>query len=147
MNNLAKLLRVLAACALLLTVGGCATSGQKFSEMNLSQTGPAAGQGRILIYRTAVLGAAIQPDVRVSGQVVGSATPQGFMSVERPAGTYEIVTSTEVTRKLSLTLEPGQTRYVRLNISMGFFVGHVYPELVDNAVGEKEIRGCRLLTK
>lgn len=50
------------------------------------------------------------------------------------------MTSTEVDRSLSLTLEAGQTRYVRLGISFGFFVGHVYPELVDTSVGEEEIK-------
>ena len=32
---------------------------------------------------------------------------------------------------------------MRFNIAMGFFVGHVNPELVDNAVGEKEIAKCK----
>ena len=58
---------------------------------------------------------------------------------------YEVRTSTEVKRTLSMTLEEGETRYVRLNISMGFFVGHVYPELVENDVGEKEIEGLHYL--
>lgn len=35
-----------------------------------------------------------------------------------------------------------QTRYVRLNISLGFFVGHVYPELIEPDIGEKEIQDC-----
>jgi hypothetical protein len=52
-----------------------------------------------------------------------------------------------VDRKLSLTLDAGQTRYVRLNISMGFFVGHVYPELVNLDVGQKEIHDCRYIGK
>lgn len=147
MNRIAKLLRVLAACALLLTAAGCATSGQKFSEMSASQAPPPAGQGRLLLYRTAIVGAAVQPNIKVNGEVVGSAKPRGFYIVDRPAGTYEIVTSTEVTRKLSLTLESGQTRYVRLNIGMGFFVAHVYPELVENSVGEKEMKNCHLQTK
>jgi len=57
------------------------------------------------------------------------------------------MTSIEVDRKLSLTLDKGQTRFVRLNISMGFFAGHVYPELVDQAIGEKEIQECRYTGK
>ncbi len=53
-----------------------------------------------------------------------------------------MMTSTEVDRSLSFTLDAGQTRYVRLNISMGFFVGHIYPELVEPEVGAKEIVEC-----
>lgn len=39
-----------------------------------------------------------------------------------------------------MTLEAGQIRFVRLGVSFGFFVGHVYPELVDNDIGMQEIR-------
>jgi len=79
--------------------------------------------------------------------VVGKAVPNGFFYVDRSPGNYQMVTSTEVERKLSLTLDKGQTRFVRLNISVGFFVGHVYPELVDNEVGQKEIQNCRYIGK
>ena len=51
----------------------------------------------------------------------------------------EVSTSTEVEKKLSFTLDPGQTRYVRTVVGLGFFVGRVYPELVDDATGQKEI--------
>jgi hypothetical protein len=44
------------------------------------------------------------------------------------------------TRDQVLTLDRGQTRYVRLNISSGFFVGRVYPELVDDDVAGREIK-------
>lgn len=147
MQKLVKFTRLVAACAMMLTVVGCASSGPKFSEMKAGMNPPPAGQGRIYLYRIASLGAAVQPDIKVNGEVVGSAQPKAFFVVDRPAGTYEIVTSTEVKRSLSLTLEPAQTRYVRLNIGMGFFVGHVYPELVEPAVGEKEIKDCRHRTK
>ena len=43
-------------------------------------------------------------------------------------------------RKLSFTLEPGQTRYIRTAVGMGVMVGRVYPELVDSATGEKEVQ-------
>ena len=128
----------IAAVALL---SGCAT-GPKFAEARNTLPTLAPEKGRLYIYRTAVMGAAVQPDVRVNGEVVGSAKPKGFFVVDRPAGEYKVSSSTEVTRTLSLTLEPGQTRYVRLNIAMGFFVGHVFPELVEPTVGEKELMKC-----
>ena len=67
-----------------------------------------------------------------------------FLYPQSP-GNYEIVTSTEVKRKPSLTLDGGRTRFVRLNVSMGFFVGHVYPELVENEGGEDEIQKLRYI--
>jgi hypothetical protein len=65
--------------------------------------------------------------------------------VDRPAGSYECVTSTEVERKLSFIIEPGQTRYVRFSVSFGFFVGHVYGELVDDSDGLEEIKECKYI--
>ena len=85
----------------------------------------------------------MQPDVMLNGEKIGDATAEGFFYVDKPPGPYEMVTSTEVDRKLSFILDKGQTRYVRLEVSMGFFVGHVYPELVDNEEGEKEILDCK----
>src|SRR5262249_16134983 len=124
-----------------LVLGGCA-SGPKFAEGAPSFKAPPEEEGRIYVYPAPALGAAIRPDVRGNGDVGGSANPHGFFYVDRPAGSPESLTSTQIHRKLTLVLEKGQTRYVRLGISMGFFVGHVYPELVESDVGEKEIAEC-----
>ena len=86
------------------------------------------------------MGAAVRPKVKINGEVVGEAISHGFFFIDRDPGEYTIMTSTEVDRSLSLSLDAGQTRYVRLSISIGFFVGHVYPELVDTSVGEEEIK-------
>lgn len=77
--------------------------------------------------------------------MVGKAVPNGFFYADRPAGNYQVATETEVERKLTFTLDAGQVRYVRLNISMGFFVGHVYGELVDDEKGKAEIAGTRYI--
>jgi len=138
MKAISKIFLVLMASIYL---GGCAT-GPKFAEVSPTLSAVSPDTGRIYVYRTAVLGAAVQPEVKLNGEAVGKAVPNGFFYIDRKPGNYKIATSTEVDRHLSLALEKGQTRYVRLNISMGFFVGHVYPELVENEVGEKEIQQC-----
>ena len=138
MQILQHLQRMGAVWFLGLLVAGCA-SGPTLSEMSASIPPVGASDGRFYIYRTTGAAAAIQPSVKVNDEVVGDAVPRGFFYVDRPAGSYKISTSTEVERTLSLTLEPGQVRYVRLGISMGFFVGHVYPELVDDAEGKDDI--------
>jgi hypothetical protein len=127
-------------------LAGCA-SGPRYNEINGQFAPLAAGSGRIFIYRTTAFGAAIQPSVKINDEVVGNAKPKGFFYVDRIAGDYRVSTSTEVERDLSLTLEDGQTRYVRLGISLGFFVGHVYPELVDNQRGEKDISELHYIGK
>ncbi len=128
-----------------LLISGCA-SGPQFSTMKASLAPLSPDAGRIFFYRTAVVGGAVQPNVKVNGQVVGSAQPKGVFYVDRPPGSYTIETSTEVTRQLSLTLEKGQTRYVRLNLSMGFMVGHISPELVEPSTGEREVADLHLIT-
>jgi predicted small lipoprotein YifL len=142
MRSKARLFVVVLALFLL---AGCATKGPKFNELSPSMANMAPETSRIYIYRISVLGAAVQPAVKLNDEVIGKAVPNGFFYVDKEPGNYTIKTSTEVERQLSLTLEKGQTRYVRLNISLGFFVGHVYPELVDAQVGEKEIQECRYI--
>jgi len=137
-----KILTLTIIAGLASLFAGCA-SGPEYTAAAKSIPPLSPDQGRIYIYRTTVLGAALQPTIKINDQAVGDSKAEGFLYVDEPPGEYKIVTSTEVTRTLSLTLEKGQTRYVRCNVSMGFFVGHVYPELVDNAIGEKEIMSCK----
>jgi len=134
-----KLFFVLIAISML---GGCA-SGPTYLEMAPSITSLPQDTGRIYFYRTTTFGAALKPEVKLNNEVVGKAIAQGFFYADKKPGKYEIMTSTEVNRKLSLLLEDGQTRYVRFGVSMGFFAGHVYPELVSIEEGKKEIKECK----
>lgn len=134
----------LVAVAASLLLSACA-SGTKFSEMSATMPAAQADMGRIYFYRTALIGMAVQPEVRLNGEKVGKAVPNGFFYVDRPAGNYQVVTETEVEKKLTFTLEPGQVRYVRLDISMGFWVGHVYGELIDEDKAKSEIAGMRYI--
>lgn len=146
MSCLKWIAKAVTVCVFGLVLAACA-SGPKYSEMQSAIPNLTANTGRIYIYRTTAVGFAVQPDVKINGEVVGSAAPDGFFYVDRPPGNYTITTSTEVSRSLTLTLDSGQTRYVKLDISMGFFVGHVYPELVDDATGDKDIASLHYMTK
>ena len=128
----------LAAVAASLLLSACA-SGTKFSEMSATMPAAQPEMGRIYFYRRALAGMAVQPEVRLNGEKVGKAVPNGFFYVDRPAGNYQVVTETEVEKKLTFTLEPGQVRYVRLDISIGFWVGHVYGLLIDEDKAKSEI--------
>lgn len=141
MNIIRGRVGLVLVASMLLTA--CATSTPKYSEMVASMGAAGPDMGRIYFYRTVLLGFAVQPEVRLNGQVVGRAVPNGFFYVDRPTGSYEVATTTEVERKLTFTLDAGQVRYVRLNISMGLFAGHVYGELVDEAKGQAEIADVR----
>jgi len=142
MSGITKLFAMLSLIAIL----GCAT-GAPYSE--IEDTIPELGtdRGRIYLYRKSAFGAALQPKVFLNGEEIGKSVAQGFFFVDRAPGNYEIKTSTEVKRTLSLTLDAGQVRFVRFGVSMGFFVGHVFPELVDNDAGNSEIQKCKYTGK
>ena len=131
-------------CVVVALLSGCA-SGPKFSKVSNSIPALPSDQGRIFVYRKTSFGAAVQPAVLLNKEPIGTAKPKGCFYVDRSPGNYQISTSTEVKRTLSMTLEKGETRYVRLNVSMGFWIGHVFPELIEPHQGEKEIQSCHFL--
>lgn len=133
--------RLIGCCCVALMAASCAT-GQRFTQVNPSMTPGNPELGRIFFYRPSSFGAAIRPDVKLNDERVGAAVSWGFFYVDRPPGNYQVVTSTEVDRKLSFVLEKAQTRFVRFSVSFGFFVGHVYGELVDQEIGRLEIADC-----
>ncbi len=135
-------IRLLAATLLVAALSACAT-GIGYTEYQPKIPALGADVGRIYFYRPSALGAAIRPDVLLNNDKVGEAIAHGFFYVDRSPGNYEVTTTTEVKRTLSLVLEKGQTRYVRFSISLGFFAGHVYGELVEPDVGLAEIQDCK----
>lgn len=130
---------VIGTVVALFLISGCA-SGPSFEEYSGTMDAVSADNGRIYIYRVSGLGAAIQPKVRINDEVVGKAVPKGFFYVDKPAGQYVISTTTEAERNLSLGLAAGEEKYVRLEVKMGLFAGHVKPVLVDSAEGKEELQ-------
>lgn len=134
--------KALAVVFLLGALSSCAT-GMAYTEMQPTIKPHDPESARIYFYRPSVFGAALQPDVLLNGEPVGKAISQGFFFVDRPPGKYEVVTSTEVKRKVSFVLEKGEIQYIRFSTSVGFFVGHVYGELVDEETALVEIKKCK----
>jgi Protein of unknown function (DUF2846) len=131
--------KALCVAVLGLLLSGCA-SGAKYAEVVSTIPPLPPTQGRIYFYRPSAMGAAVQPDINLNGQKVGTAKPHGFYFVDRAPGNYEVSASTETEKKLTFTLEPRQERFVRLKIQMGLFVGRIVPELVDKAEAEGELK-------
>jgi hypothetical protein len=136
MNRLVNAFAIVLAA---LVVAGCATSGATFTDMSSSISGPPAGIGRIYFYRSSIIGFAVQPQVRLNGEVVGKAQPRGFFYADRPAGAYEVASTTETEKKLTFTLAEGETKYVRLSIGLGIMVGRVKSELVEADEAKKDM--------
>jgi hypothetical protein len=122
-------LKFAALAAVVALAAGCAT-GVKHSEMAAKIPSLKAGEGRIYFMRSASpVGAAIQPDIRLNGQVIGTSKPGGFFYVDRPAGSYVAGASTETEKTLSFALRAGETKYVRSTIGFGLVAGRNVLEL------------------
>ena len=135
--------RVFISIIIVMLASGCA-SGVPFSEMKPELTAVnLADEGRIFLYRPSAFGAAVKPKIHLNDEIIGKSVAKGFTFVDRPAGEYVLSMSTEVERNLSFVLKPGETRYIKQSVSMGFFVGHVYGELVDKDEALKEMESCK----
>ncbi|MDJ0793632.1 MAG: DUF2846 domain-containing protein [Woeseiaceae bacterium] len=130
---------LLALLATVVAFAGCA-SGPAFEEYESQMQAVGDGKGRIYMYRPSSLGAAVKPAIRVNGDAVGTSSAKGFFYVDLPPGDYTIAASTEAKRSLDVTLDAGEEMYVRLEMKMGAFVGHVKPVLVEASVGKEEIK-------
>jgi uncharacterized protein DUF2846 len=135
-----------AAIVVAALLSGCAT-GAKYGEVASTFPTLSPSQGRIYFYRPSAFGAAVQPEVRLNGQTVGTAKPHGFYFVDRTPGNYEVAASTETEKKLTFTLAPREERYVRLKIQMGLMVGRIIPELVDKAEAESELKSLSYIAE
>jgi hypothetical protein len=124
-RNLLKL----AAAAAIVALAGCAT-GVKYGQMATSMPAVKANEARVYFFRSSsMVGAALQPEIRLNDQVVGKSQPGGFFYVDRPAGKYTAATATETEKVLTFVLEAGETKYVRSSPSLGILVGRINLEL------------------
>ena len=128
---------VILALAIALT--GCA-SGVKHKDMAAAIPALKSEQGRIYFIRSSsMVGAAIQPAIKLDGKEVGESKPGGFFYVDSNPGNHEVMCSTEVDKKLTFTLDKGEVKYVKTSIGFGLLVGRVIPELVSREEALKEL--------
>jgi hypothetical protein len=129
-----------------LALTGCATQGVPYKEQEAKLPPLATSAGRIFIYRSSSLGFAVQPTVYLNGAAIGTAVPNAVYFVDRPKGTYEIVASTEVEKKVTFVLDTGEIKYVRLTPTFGVLVGRIVPELVAKDEATKELLELTFIT-
>lgn len=119
---------------------GCA-SGPKYAEMASTIPAIKQGEGRVYFFRSdSMVGAAVQPDIRLNNEVVGSSKPGGFFYVDRPAGSFAAAASTETEKTVTFTLDAGETKYVRTSPSFGVLVGRIVLQLEEPAKAKTEIQ-------
>ena len=133
-------LRVLGLIAVLI-LAGCAT-GPRLAEVQSTLPQLQTEKGRIWFYRSSSpFGAAIQPSIRLNGEVVGESVPGGVFFRDVEPGDYNVATTTEVERQLTFTIAKGQERFVKTSPGFGIVVGRIHPELIDPKQAREDIAG------
>ena len=134
-----RVVRILLVVCVAALQSGCA-SGPKYGEVRGSLGAVAPDSGRIFFYRRAVfMGDAIQPEITLNGQTVGTAQPGGFFFIDRPPGQYEVRTSTEIEESVAFKLGAGQEKYVRLSAQVGLLVARIVPNVVDESQARADL--------
>ncbi|WP_410482405.1 DUF2846 domain-containing protein [Ovoidimarina sediminis] len=114
--------KILLLALVALIVGGCA-SGVSLSETTAAKAPQSSDVARIIIYRTGVFGAAVQPDVLVDGRTTSECQPNSVFFVDVPPGEHTISASSETTATIRATLPRATQLYVECSIGMGIMVG------------------------
>jgi len=122
----------------------CAGDDTTYAVLHPGEPALAADQGRIYLYREGgLMGAALQPTIMINGESAGGrAKPGDYFYIDRPAGNYVISTTTEKEESTNITVVAGQPIYVRFDVSMGLFAGHVSPSIIDPLTAADEIKDC-----
>ena len=123
-------LKIAGAAAVAVLLAGCAASGAKYDQVASGMPSLKPGHGRVFFFRSSsMFGAAVQPDIKLNGEVVGTSKPGGFFYVDRPAGNYTASAATETEKVATFSLAAGETKYLRTSPSMGLVVGRIIVEL------------------
>jgi hypothetical protein len=130
-------MRKLLPVVLLGSLAACA-SGPTMQDTGAADLSIPAERGRVVVYRTGIMGLAVQPTVSVDGVERGRCQPNGAFSVDVAPGERLVSASTEVRRDTTVQVEVGQISYVRCSIGVGFFIGQPRLEVVPRSVGERE---------
>ncbi|MFT5789090.1 MAG: hypothetical protein ACI8SJ_001198 [Shewanella sp.] len=128
---------------------GCASVPMASSEQDsaLKQfQKPQNGNAGLYIYRNTFGGQALKKNVYLDGKLIGETANKVFFYKELAPGSYSLATESEFSENnLNLPVEAGQLYFVEQFIKMGVFVGGAGLEKVDNEIGMKNVKQCKLV--
>ena len=120
----------------------CSSSGSTSSGASPSASGPQVGgvpadKGRIYFFRkSGFAGAALRPAILLNGEKVGTSAPGTWFHVDRAPGNYEVKSSVLTDHVINFPVAAGETVYVETRTTMGVYLGHVKPRIVDEKTGK-----------
>lgn len=132
---------VVGACLLL---AGCATGGPLGKDVLAASIAPK--KSRLVIYRTSILGFAVQPDYIIDGKAVAPSQPEGFVVCHLDPGPHQVaVGNFELnvnfgggSDRAGVTLKPGQTAYLKAEPQPGLTIGVITLTEVTESQGQAD---------
>ncbi|MGZ3687974.1 MAG: DUF2846 domain-containing protein [Bdellovibrionota bacterium] len=129
---------IIASAVLFLTLGCASGPIVQLQDVKKSLPPVPAGMGRAYFYRSSTFAAEVSPDVRLNGVVIGEAKAGTVFFRDLKPGGYQVEVSTETTNESSFAIAAGDTKYIRFDVTAGFFVGHVKPVNIPLSQGSFE---------
>ncbi len=125
---------------LVICVVGLSGCGKKYADVSHTLPPIAENHGRIFFFRDhAPFGVAVMSKIKLNGEVVGHSAHGSFYFVDKPAGNYEVVTSSDADEAVQFTLAAGQRRFVRTRVQP---LGGVRPYMESEEQAMKTLRGA-----
>lgn len=137
-----KMVRLMILAGSMLVMSGCASLGPQFQAVNAVPS----GKSLVYIYRTPKFaGSGVSFKIHHNDKVVTTLYSGGYYPYITSPGEVEIWAKTESKASVTLDLKAGETKYVKGDVGVGFFVGRPKLIVVDNGTGAKEITACKLI--
>ncbi len=137
---------LLCAVALLAACAGETRAPSRLADSVAVLPEPNPDQGRIYFYRPrGLLFSAVEPDVIVNDRKVGVSVQGQVFYRDAYPGDYEIFLTSDSERFLILSLEAGQTRFVRTSLAFSLLPPRLTPKLVKQAQGRQEVQNLTLV--
>lgn len=133
-----KISPISALVVALFGLSACAT-GESLSQSSAAIPSVTKGKSRLVVYRTGILGAAIQPKVLVDGQETDTCQPNKVFYVDVPAGRHTLSAKTEAQETLVVDATAGAATYIECTVTFGIVVGRPDLKIVDSSTGRSKI--------
>ena len=144
MLNLRTLFALLLGCLVVLMAGCQGTTSSGGGAAPYAKPIP-EGMGRVYFYRKSAFGGkALRPSIVLNGRTVGQSVSGTYFVVDREPGNCEVSCSVLMEHTINFDLADGETVYVETKTTMGIYLGHVRPGIVDAVKGAAEASKTRL---
>lgn len=103
------------------------------------------GKATVYIIRNSSIGSLIKMSVECNGMKIGSTKAKQYVYTVLDPGDFTFTSKTpENSGTLNITVEPGNTYYIKQQVKMGIVVARTGLELMNDADGIKALNSCNL---